>query len=130
MNVHDSSQTSVFEKAFALAGLLLTGGMLAFFLHTWWTSSDEEPALSVRVLAQQRSGASHLVLFEVENLGGRTAAGVAVEGRLSEGGEWLESARAELDYVPAGSTVEGGLYFQNDPAGLSLEIRALGYTRP
>ncbi|HEY0833379.1 MAG TPA: hypothetical protein VGE72_05660 [Azospirillum sp.] len=68
--------------------------------------------------------------IRAENTGGATGAGVRVVGQLMSGSAVVETAEAEFDYVPAGSTRRGGLYFDRDPAAHELRLRVQGYSEP
>lgn len=93
-----------------------------------------QPATPPRVVVVVDSVASgtgmHLVHFTARNEGRATAASVTVEGELSTGTGEPVLSTTDIDFVPAGSSRSGGLYFRDDPRRGQLVVRALGYTEP
>jgi uncharacterized protein (TIGR02588 family) len=111
-------------------GLLLALGTVGTILYEGLFVAGAPPELEVAVERVQRIGNGWLVEFEATNRGGSTAAQVKVEGRLMRGQEEVEAAEAVLDYVPANSERKGGLFFDQDPGALALDLRAVGYSDP
>lgn len=72
----------------------------------------------------------YLVHFTARNEGRTTAAGVTIEGELREATGTATRSSTTLDFVPAASSRSGGLYFQRDPRGAALVLRASGYADP
>jgi uncharacterized protein (TIGR02588 family) len=71
-----------------------------------------------------------LVEFRALNEGGRTAAGLTIEGELRNGTKVVESSDTTLEYLPSHSERSGGLFFTADPREYQLELRAKGYETP
>ena len=73
----------------------------------------------------------YLVQFRAFNQGGSAAARAddrrgAHQVRTAA----TETSEAVLDYVPARSSREGGLWFSGDPRAGQLTLRATGYAEP
>lgn len=116
----------------AIAALLILGG-IGFLTYHAWTRPSLPPVVAVetkRILPQEQGG--YVVEFVAKNDGGRTARGLAVEGRLleSKGGKEVEKSSATLTWVPAHAERQGGLFFSHDPRRYRLEIGPVGYERP
>ena len=88
------------------------------------------PAIVVEQAGVQPTAGGYLVKIRVTNKGGATASQVVIEGELSRPGAEPETSEATFDYVPDKSSREGGLFFQGDPAGGALTLRAKGYVDP
>ncbi len=91
-------------------------------------SSPPDVTVHVDSIVPTRNG--YLVQFRAVNEGGATAEGLTVEGVLRNGAEILESSSTVLEYVPAHSEREGGLFFSSDPRQHQLQLRAKGYENP
>ena len=112
----------------ALGAVLL----LASFAVIVWeaaTSDRSPPQVELRVLATRASGGMHLVEVRATNHGGTTAAGLEIEGELQAGGK-VERSRAQLQFLPAHSHADVGLFFRGDPRSGRLMVRPLGYSDP
>ena len=118
------------EKSIAAVGVVLTLALLAYLLYQAVRGDSSPPDVSIEVIAISSQSESYLVRFQAENHGDRTAAGLEISGRLLSEGELVEESQVVLDYLPARSQREGGLFFRNDPANLELDIRASGYADP
>jgi uncharacterized protein (TIGR02588 family) len=118
------------EVIISIFSLFITLGLLGYLLYQAAAGDDSPPDISV-IASEVIANENHwLVLFTAQNSGGRTAAGVTIKGEIRSNGEVLESTQATLDYVPAKSRREGGLFFNTDPEGLELVLQASGYTQP
>jgi uncharacterized protein (TIGR02588 family) len=53
-----------------------------------------------------------------------------VEGVLKDGAEIIETSEVTIDYVPAGSQRQAGLFFIRDPQQYELQLSAKGYEQP
>ena len=91
-------------------------------------SSPPDITVHVDATLQIRNG--YLVRFRAVNEGGSTAEGVTVEGVLRNGTDSMETSNTVLEYVPAHSQREGGLFFTSDPRQYQLQLRAKGYENP
>ena len=114
----------------SLGGLLLVGTLGIVAAKIPGHDEAAPPELSVEASEPVRSGSGHLVRFAVSNASSTTAAGVIIEGRLAEGGQVVETSRITFDYVPRGSSVRGGLWFQRDPSAHTLTVQPVGYREP
>jgi uncharacterized protein (TIGR02588 family) len=111
-------------------GALLVGGTIAFLVYHALARDQTAPDVRVvehRVLALQDR---YLVQFRVFNQGGSAAAELTIEGELISPDGSAETSEAVLDYVPARSSREGGLWFSGDPRAGQLTLRATGYADP
>lgn len=111
-------------------GLVLVLATLGYLAYAGWTTTLSPPEIQAKVQSISPNGDGYLVSFDVVNTGDETAAGVTVEGSLHNGDQEVELSTATIDYVPSHSTRKGGLFFQQNPAQLQLEIRATGYAEP
>ena len=121
--------------AIAFLGLALVAGSIAFMLYEAVAGDSSPPDITVRVdsILPIRNG--YLVKFRALNEGGSTAEGVTIEGALKNGTEILESSNTVIEYVPAHSEREGGLFFATDPDNISYnfelkDTRILNYQLP
>jgi uncharacterized protein (TIGR02588 family) len=114
----------------AILGLLLVTGSIAFMLYEAAAGDSSPPDITVHVDATLQIRNGYLVRFRAVNEGGSTAEGVTVEGVLRNGTEVMETGNTVLEYVPAHSEREGGLFFTLDPRQYHLQLRAKGYENP
>ena len=121
---------SASERTIATAGVLMFVSLLGYLAYQAIVARPQPPDVTVTVKSVQANGDNYIITFEARNSGGETASGVVVRGELRDGELAVETAEATLDYVPAGSTRTGGLFFEKDPGDYKLAIRALGYTHP
>jgi uncharacterized protein (TIGR02588 family) len=91
-------------------------------------SSPPDVTVHVDSILPTRNG--YLVKFRAVNEGGSTAEGLTVEGVLRNGTETLENSHTVIEYVPAHSEREGGLFFASDPRQYQFQLRAKGYENP
>lgn len=116
--------------AIALLGLVLVLGSIAFLLYEAAAGDSSPPDVTVRVESVLATRNGFLVRFRAVNEGGTTAEGLTVEGVLRSGAESVETSNTTLQYVPAHSEREGGLFFTSDPRQYELQVRAKGYEQP
>ena len=114
----------------AILGLALVTGSIAFMLYEAAAGDSSPPDITVHVDATLQTGNGYLVRFRAVNVGGSTAEGVMVEGVLRNETEVIETGNTVLEYVPAHSEREGGLFFTSDPRQYQLQVRAKGYENP
>ena len=72
----------------------------------------------------------YILAVTARNEGDATAAAVAIVGELKRGDEVLESSEIAFDYVASRSERRGGMFFSQNPAGVEVELRAVGYSDP
>jgi uncharacterized protein (TIGR02588 family) len=125
-----NSDIPVSEWIFGLIGLLLVSGTMAFLVNKAVTGSDAPPEIEVRAKAIVPLESGYLVRIVAMNRGGETAADVRVQGELKDASKTLETREVTLQYVPANSEREGGLFFERDPRALELVLKAHGYVKP
>jgi uncharacterized protein (TIGR02588 family) len=123
--------TPLSERIVAALGALFVLGSIGFLIYHA-VGRDESPP-DVRIVAaeirEQRNG--YLVRFRALNEGGSAAAGLTVAGELSEtDGAVVERSETRIDYLPARSEHEGGLFFTSDPRDFTLRLRPEGYSKP
>lgn len=111
-------------------GLVLFVGTVGFLGYEGLFRGDGDPEIALSVEAVSRSGERWHARIRADNSGGTTGARVRVAGQLMSGSTVVETAEVEFDYVPAGSTQRGGLFFERDPAAHELRLRVLGYSEP
>jgi len=114
----------------ALLGAVLVTGSIAFMLYEAAAGDSSPPDITVHVDATLQIRNGYLVRFRAVNEGGSTAEGVTVEGVLRNGTDSMETSNTVLEYVPAHSQREGGLFFTSDPRQYQLQLRAKGYENP
>jgi uncharacterized protein (TIGR02588 family) len=114
----------------ALAGLALGLGSIGFMLYEAAAGDSSPPDVTVRVGSILPTRNGFLVEFRAVNEGGSTAEGLTVEGELRSGAESVETSDTTIEYVPAHSAREGGLFFTSDPRRYELRLRAKGYEKP
>lgn len=126
-----AAKTSVLEWVAGSIGLIFLVALLVIVGRDALTRPSSEPAaVSIEAGKTVRTATGHIVLFKAINAAGGDAAQVQVEGRLLDRDRVIETSSAVIDYVPGNGRAEGGLYFEYDPAGLTLRIRPLGYQVP
>jgi uncharacterized protein (TIGR02588 family) len=120
----------VWSWATAALGLLLVAGSAGFMLYTAFVRDDSPPLMAIAVEAITPSGGGYVVKIGVINRGSSVAAGLVIEGVLSDNSSAVETSTITIDYVPSGSQREAGLYFTRDPRTFRLQVRAKGYVDP
>lgn len=114
----------------AAAGLLLVAASIGVLAYYAWTGGSDRPQPEVQVVAVEPQPAGWLVAVRVHNRAQATAAALRLTGRLRQGSEVLEERELELQYLPGGSSREGGLFFSRDPRLHRLEWAFQSYERP
>ncbi len=123
-------KTPALEWLAAAIGLILVVGTLGFLIYSAATEPDSPPQLIIREYSVSQNESGYLVNFSLYNDGARNAADVVVEGKITQGGEDLETSSVTVDYSPSHSKREGGLIFTKNPKDFEFQIRALGYMKP
>lgn len=114
----------------AAAGLLLVLASVGVLAYYAWTGEADHPRPSVQVLSIEQQPAGWHVAVRVRNGAQATAAALRLTGRLRQGPEVLEERKLELQYLPGGSSREGGLFFSRDPRLHRLEWAFESYEKP
>lgn len=116
-----------FSAAVGLVIVLATLGTLL-----WLAATQEEdsvqPVLQATAIEQQ--GDRFRVHIRAHNAGSAPAAALRVTAQLRSGGQVLEEAEAELQYLPGHSTREASVFFRRDPRGAELILVPRGYEKP
>jgi len=114
----------------AALGLALVAASIGFMLYEA-AAGDSSPAdVTVQVDSTTPTRNGYLVKFRAINTGGSTVEGLTIEGTLRNGSETIETSDTVLEWVPAHSEREGGLFFTSDPRQHQLQLRAKGYENP
>ena len=127
---NEENRPSVWERVVAGAGLVLVLAVAGYLAYQSFTAGTAPPDVVVDVQQTEINGKDWVVTFKANNKGSETAAAVVIHGELRENDMVVETAQVTLDYVPANSTREGGLFFTKNPANYVLHVRALGYMKP
>jgi uncharacterized protein (TIGR02588 family) len=114
----------------AALGLLLVAASIAFMLYEAAAGDSSHADISVQVDTTLPTRNGYLVKFRAVNQGGSTVEGLTIEGVLRNGSEVMETSDTVLEWVPAHSEREGGLFFTADPRLFQLHLRAKGYENP
>jgi uncharacterized protein (TIGR02588 family) len=111
-------------------GLALVLGSIGFALSeaVWGDSSPPDVRVEIDRIVPAQNG--FFVELRLINEGGRTAAGLTVEGMLRNGMETVETSDTTVEYLPSHSERAGGLFFTLDPREYDLQLRATGYETP
>jgi uncharacterized protein (TIGR02588 family) len=118
------------EAGASIVGAVLALGTIGIVLWDGIRASDTPPFVVVEALSVLERENGFLMEVLASNLGGRTAAGILVEGELRQGSKVIATSEATFDYVPGHSSREGGLFFAEDPRSYEVQLRALGYIDP
>ncbi|HLS81700.1 MAG TPA: hypothetical protein VK025_09890 [Steroidobacter sp.] len=118
------------EWALGAFGALLLACAASFLVHEALTADDRPGAVTASVMGIHEVDGGYLVTFVLRNLGDATLSELHVSARLMDGDEEVERAQTVIDYLPGGSTREGGFYLRSDPRDGALDIRPEGYVIP
>lgn len=129
-NKQQEKSPALLEWLMGAAGLLLLLSSMAYLGYEALTGGSRPPAPTVQAIGLETQGEVFLVRIRVRNEGDMTGTSVRITGALSRDGSVVERTEAVLDYLPAGSTRDGGLFFSHDPRQYQLELRAAGYQDP
>jgi uncharacterized protein (TIGR02588 family) len=129
-NEHSGEAIPLLEWIAGTLGFLIVAGVVGYLLVQAFTGDHSAPDLRIEVenTAQIKNG--YRVEVRVTNLGSETAADVQIEGELTQNGESVEASQAGIDYIAGKSSNAIGLFFTENPAQYTLELRALGYQSP
>lgn len=126
----NEADTPFIEWLIGGIGLMLLLACLAFLVYEGVTNGEKPGPITASVVDVIDTGERHVVMFKIENGGSQTLSNLHVAARLLDGEREVESARTTIDYLPGGSSQQGGFYFEHDPRTLRVEIRAEGYQKP
>ncbi|MBI5276131.1 MAG: hypothetical protein HY854_06675 [Burkholderiales bacterium] len=128
MNGNDAPPA--WEWLVGLLGLVLVLSALGYLLAQALDGERVPPSPEVRVTGIHAHDGGYTVVVRVHNRSESTAAGLKIEGTLTQDGRQVEQSGFDLPYLAGHSTREGGLYFKRDPRSLQLDVRAKGYEKP
>ena len=114
----------------ALVGLVLVTASIGFMLYEAIAGDSSHANVSVYVDSTLPTTNGYLVKFRAVNAGGSTVEGLTIEGTLRDGSAVMEISDTVLEWLPAHSEREGGLFFTSDPRQYQLQLRAKGYENP
>lgn len=120
----------MWERLVGIAGFLLVCFTVVYLTHAALQGSDNPPDIRFELVSVRPGEASYLVLVDVSNSGGLTAADLQLEAQLRGTDAPPETASSQLDYLAPDSTRRVGFYFATDPARGELVFRPLGYREP
>ena len=126
----NESETPLSEWVVAILGMLLVAGSIGYLVYDAAAGDTSPPDIMVHADSIQPVTGGYLVRIRAVNRGGATAAAVVVEGALKSADEEIEASEITFGYVPSHSERRGGLFFNEDPRGFELELRAKGYEEP
>lgn len=116
--------------AIAFFGLALVVSSIAFMVYEAAAGDSSHADITVHLDTTRPTRNGYLVKFRAVNRGGSTVEGLTIEGVLRNGADVIETSDTVLEWVPAHSEREGGLFFSSDPRQLQLQLRAKGYENP
>ena len=112
-------------------GLLLLISVISLLIYEGLTEKTTPPDIVLHATTIQAQSQGHVIEVQVHNLGGKPAAKVLVSGELqTPQGNTVEQAQTEIDFLPAGSHKNAGLFFTRDPNQHQVKLRPLGYEEP
>ncbi|MBC7767365.1 MAG: TIGR02588 family protein [Phycisphaerales bacterium] len=106
-------------------GALVFAAMVAVLTANALTDPGGLPSIVTSVERIEAVEGGYAVAFTARNEGDTTAA--MVEITAEAGGE---THSATIDYLPPRSQRRGGVFFERDPRGGELKLRAEGYQDP
>lgn len=134
MSEQDSEQKqekpSLSQRILSVSGFLVVAAMAGYLFYNAAWGDDRPPDITANVESVEQNGKDYLVIFKARNEGGEAAANVKVEAVLRMGIMDTESATTTLNYIPAGSTREGGFFFRSDPRRGRLTLTVTAYQKP
>lgn len=122
------------EKVTGGVGLVLVLIMLGYLVYEA-LDPQNPPDISVEQHEITRLGQGFLVQVRATNHGDRAAATVVIEAALHTPDAGpddppLEMGELTFDFVPAGSSREGGIVFTRDPADYTLDFQVRSFIEP
>lgn len=120
---------SALEWAVAVLGLLVVLATLGVIVADALRRGNDAPDVTVRADSVRAAAGGWRVHFTAENRGRGTARALGIVGELP-GADGPVTSSVTLDYLPGRSVRRGGLFFDRDPRGGGLRLRAEGYQVP
>lgn len=91
---------------------------------------NRPPMLETRVDSAVARGGAHYLHITVRNEGDRSAAAAQLRARLLRDTIVVAESEVVLDWVPGRSSTSATLLFEEDPRGLEVDARVVGFTEP
>lgn len=130
-NVKEKVKKNWLEWVVFTVSLILVTGTLAFLIWDGATKSEEPPFVVVELGPTIQESGRYIIPVTLRNEGGQAAKAVTVEVVLMSGGQELETAEIQVDYLPRSSTRKGRVVFTEDPASADkIQTHVLGYELP
>lgn len=123
-------QPSRVEWVVGIACTVVVLTAVGYLFHQALIGPSLPPMVAVQVERVLPMPGGYLVEIRAVNEGSSTASDLMVEGALMRDTTVVEKSNATLDFVPAGTARDGGLFFTRDPRQYRLEVRPTGYDRP
>ena len=114
---------------FALS-LVVVLGALGALAYGALTGGDTPPDVAVELGQPQQGTAGFAIPVMLRNRGDTTATAVEVEMTLERSGQEVDAGAFTAAFLPHGSSAEGWVVLQQDPASGKLSAAVKGYERP
>lgn len=88
------------------------------------------PDFEVQIRKTWTAHGRHYVQLRVKNTGGQSVQNLGLRAALKEGDRTVETSEAQVSWLPARSSREAVVIFDEDPRPHRLDIRLLGYETP
>ena len=125
----DERRRNPLETAVLAASALLVAASIGVL--AWQGTRDERPVtLETGVDSVVARGRTHHLHLTVRNDGDRSAADAVIRARLLRDSTVVAESEATIDWVPGRSSASVTLLFEEDPRGLEIEARVLGFAQP
>lgn len=126
----EHSEIPLPEWLAAALGFVVVAVLVGFQAWKALQPGDAPPILEFQVKEVHDQQGRYLVKVEVNNRGDLAAAGLTLDATLYRGSQALERAQAQLDYAPAHSQRDIGVFFRHDPRQGRLEFMPVSYQEP
>lgn len=110
--------------------LLLLAGVFGAVIRLWVTSSNQPLRFNVAVGEAYYVDGQYYIPFSVTNDSRKTAAQVAVEGRLIDEDKEETVATTTFNFIAARSKTEGVLIFNNVEDPTETKVRVTSFQQP
>jgi uncharacterized protein (TIGR02588 family) len=122
---------SPWEWGIAGLGAIAIFSLIGFFIFQGIAGEKTPVDVAIQQQPVVPVPGGYLVPIQIRNLGATTAAGLEVEGELTDrAGSIIETSETTIDYLPPHSSTEAGLFFTRDPRQYNLQVRPKGYEVP
>lgn len=127
----EKQQPSRAEWVVGIVCAIVVLAAVGYLFYEALSGPSTPPMITVRVeqVVPMRSG-GYVVEIRARNEGSSTASSLHVEGTLMRDTTTVEKSSATINFVPAETEREAGLFFTKDPRKYRLEVRPTGFDRP